>query len=162
MVLREGGEEGTAERCPMQRKMHRPWDSQSYISLFCYFQARWPWEITFQGYHRTEVAYTNRLSHTLACSRCSVDSSDYTPGLWSDRVNPYLWFPFTLLSVLSTESLDHFFQEADIDFFHGRKQSSCIFARVVSMSATGLLIGGANVFPNLRRWWLECLALGYI
>lgn len=117
MVLKEGGEEGTAERCPMQRKMHRPWDSQSYISLLCYFQAMWPWEITFQGYHRTEVAYTNCLSHTLACSRCSVDSSDYTPGLWSDRVNPYLWFPFTLLSVLSTESLDHFFQEADIDFF---------------------------------------------
>ena len=117
MVLKEGGEEGTAERCPMQRKMHRPWDSQSYISLLCYFQAMWPWEITFQGYHRTEVAYTNCLSHTLACSRCSVDSSDYTPGLWSDRVYPYLWFPFTLLSVLSTESLDHFFQEADIDFF---------------------------------------------
>lgn len=49
-----------------------------------------------------------------------------------------------------------------MDFFHGRKQSSCVFARVVSMSATGLLIGGANVFPNLRRWCLECLALGYI
>lgn len=39
-----------------------------------------------------------------------------------------------------------------MDFFHGRKQPSCIFASIVSMSAIGLLIGGANSFPNLMMF----------
>ena len=111
VVLKEGGEEGTAERCPVQWKMHGPWVEKakvtylsSVISKLCGLE-----RLLFKVAVRIEVAYTNCLPHTLACSRCSVDSSDYTAGLWSDRVNPYLCFPFTLPSVLSTESPDHLF-----------------------------------------------------
>jgi len=110
-VLKEAGEEGTAERCPMQRKMRGPWVEtakvtylSSVISKLCGLE-----NLRFKVAIRIEVAYTHCLAHTLARSRCSVDSSDYTPGLWSDRVNPYQCFLFTLPSVLSTESPDHFF-----------------------------------------------------
>lgn len=49
----------------------------------------------------------------------------------------------TLPSGSPTDHLDCFSQEAAM-------QDSCISAGVGSMSATGLLIGGANMFPNLR------------
>lgn len=105
---------------------------------------------------RVKVTYTKHLAHNLAHSRCSVNTSDNMPVLLGARVNPYL-YPYIFLlpchQVFPQNLWTVFSQEADMDFFfffHGRKQSSCIFARVVSVSATGLLIGGANVFPNLR------------
>lgn len=75
------------------------------------------------------------------------------PVLLSARDHPYRHPYMPLISPLgpSTESLDYFFQEADMDFFFmGGNSLPASFANVVSMSATGLLIGGANVLPNLR------------
>lgn len=122
LVFKEGGEEEAAERLYVQSgddAWTLGWDKDAYLSSvtskLCGLE-----RLFLKVAIRIEVTYTNYSSHNLAHSRCSINNSDYMSVLLSDRVDPYLWLSLTLPSVFSTDSLDSFFQEADMDFFMGR------------------------------------------